>query len=91
MFKKTNVLRLAAAVAIAVSALAAQAGNDPTHPTYYWDKVSAPEIKGSGERYVNANNPRDPGFYAKGAYVGASYVEPYVDSKNPLHPSFRKF
>jgi hypothetical protein len=91
MFKKTTILRVAAAVALAASALTAQAADNPLHPTYFWSKVSMPEIKGSGERYVNANNPREPGFYGAGVYQGAAYVEPYVDSRNPLHPSFRTF
>jgi hypothetical protein len=76
---------------LVASALTAQAGNDPRHPSYFWSKVSTPEIRGASERYVNANNPREPSFYVTGTYQGAGYVEPYVDSKNPLHPSFRKF
>ena len=86
-------------LAIITTAVAAQAnagGNNPLHPSYYWDK--APEVQAviSGAKlYADNRNPLHPSY---GRVAGGGDWQPavkstgvgYRDSNNPLHPSFKR-
>lgn len=86
-----KIINVLAAIAVGVAAVAAQAGDNPREPGYFWGKVAAGGVEGAGERYVDARNPLTPSFYVKGEWQGAAAGEAYVDSRNPTHPMYKKF
>ena len=93
MFKKTLLTTLTATVLLAG---AAQAANNPLHPSYYQEKAGQwVETKASNaQRYVDASNPLSPAYSrsseAKWAATSDIKVVAYVDSRNPLSPSFKR-
>ena len=93
MFKKTLLTTLSATVLLAS---AAQAANNPLHPSYYQDKAgqSVAIQTTNTTRYVDAGNPLNPAYSrngeAKWAATSDLNVVAYVDSRNPLSPSFKR-
>ena len=94
MFKKTLLATLTATVLFAG---AAQATDNPLHPSYYQDKAgqwAQPVATVNTARYVDATNPLNPAYSRTGEakWVETSDVNvvAYVDSRNPLSPSFKR-
>jgi hypothetical protein len=75
------------------------AENNPLHPSYFWNKtqVAAVTAKPGSAVALPITNPLHPGFYAAKILTapfvatGSSQTGKYVDDRNPLHPSFRRF
>ena len=89
-------------VLIATSILGATAAgaqqNNPLHPSYFWDKthVATPVTSNSSNTAIAITNPLHPGYFAAKA-VQTAFISTvalnnyaYVDSRNPLHPSYRR-
>jgi hypothetical protein len=91
MLSKTGLVKILAVTALATAGVAARAGDDPRQPNWFWAKARATSVESTIERHVDSRNPRDPSFYAKGAWEAAAASEAYVDRGNPLHPQHRKF
>ena len=91
-------LVVAAALATSLAAIpSAQAGmNNPLHPTYNFSKgdMKFAPIVSDNLPYVD-NSPLHPTYsFSKGdtswVGVGAASSLPYADSRNPLHPAFKR-
>lgn len=91
MLSQSNVMKILTVAALAVAGVTAQAGDNPRHPSWFWGKAHANVSISVGDRYIDARNPRDPNFYAKGAWQAAAASEAYADRGNPLHPKYQKF
>jgi hypothetical protein len=87
MLSKQTVL---AGVVLALSAVAAQAGDNALQPDYFWGKTQT-EAQNSGERYVDARNPLNPSYYSKSAWEATAQTAPYIDDRNPRYPFYKKF
>lgn len=94
----SKVLKAVLAITVAASALSlstANAAENPLHPSFYMNKYAGqswvPTYLGEGVRYQDRNNPLSPGYGVKidqpAPLLSAEAV--YVDSRNPLHPSYR--
>jgi hypothetical protein len=88
MLSKKTILGFA--VAIALPAFSAYAGEDPTQPNYFWSKFTGQSAAQSGERYTDAGNPLYPRYFVKGQWEETVTSARYIDNKNPLYPFFQK-
>jgi hypothetical protein len=89
MLRKKIIVSFAVALA-SVSAVAAQAGDNPRQPGYFWADYKGAQVNGDGQRYVDSHNPRHPGFYVNGEWHAVTLSAPSVDTNNPLHPQHKK-
>ena len=72
--------------------------NNPLHPSYFWGKtqVETLAISNAGSVAIAITDPLHPGYFAAKAgpttFVDAvaSIRYAYVDTRNPLHPSYRR-
>lgn len=93
-----NIRTLITAVTIAaasVNGFAAERQTNPLHPSYYAERVTIDFPVRTMERYADAGNPLHPAF-TKTAFRAEWMVtakgdgKPHMDSRNPLHPFFRR-
>lgn len=93
--KSVNAVILAVAT-LSINASAAPSQDNPLHPAYYAERVTSEFNIKATERYVDTGNPLRPA-YAKTSFstdwvaTGSPTNNPYVDARNPLHPTFKRF
>ena len=91
----TNFVRATLVAALMAAPLAqAAGGNNPLHPTYFWDKANAPVILASTQDAgpTISTNPLHPSYYAaqsgvRSPFIGAAAT--WGPVTNPLHPQFK--
>lgn len=97
MFSKKVTLALVAIVAAMGAGAVSAKENNPLHPSYYMGRVTVVKAATTSADFVPyvSNNPLHP-TYSK--VSGASWIAtgksagttPYVDTRNPLHPMFKR-
>ena len=87
MLRKQAIL---AGVVFTLSAVAAQAGDNPLQPNYFWGNAAAGQ-QSAGERYVDTRNPLNPSYYSKAAWEATAQTAAYIDERNPRYPFYKKF
>ena len=93
--KLINLATLATAMIGAGSVNAAT--NNPLQPDYFWGKTNMDTIASVGTIAIAPTNPLQPAYFAaKGASTtfvatAAATEQAYIDARNPLHPSFKRF
>jgi hypothetical protein len=95
MLKKAlSAVTLSAVAATVMLSASAQAANNPLHPSFYQDKVTVETKASDASRYVDSRNPLNAAFTrtgeAKWMTTSNDSVVAYVNSGNPLSPSFKR-
>lgn len=94
--KVRNLINTAVLTTGLVGAVVANAAtSNPLQPTHFWGKVNVEIRTSSAAKVVAPTNPLQPGYFAAKAGAStfiatATSVKRYVDTSNPLHPSFKR-
>lgn len=94
--KARNLINVAMLATGLIGASAANAAStNPLQPDYFWSRVNVETPVSANARFIEPTNPLQPNYYAAKAgdtafVATATTTVPYVDARNPLHPSFNR-
>ncbi len=95
--KARTLINLAALATGLIGAVTANAAtNNPLQPNYFWGKTNVETVGSVGTISIAPTNPLQPAYFAAKAgsttfVATAATAQAYIDARNPLHPSFKRF